>query len=821
MPLKLLLALPIVFVLAGYGKLSAQHDPYEILFNGTPADEVPDRDDLPFTSEELFFEPLSGDASLFDRLMRGVYSPVRYSRGGTEARFNSVTIMGIDVSGNLNTAADYNLLSAAARSQLAPLGEAGAGSFAAGSVPTGRMSYEFVPAVIRECTSVAMFATDRKGRLGLKALTSGVAGRWSYMADIYRRWGSDATVEGVFTDRIAYSAGISGSFGRHTVAVFSAGDRSEDGLRSYITGEAAGLAGDRHYNPSWGYYNGRVRSGKVAAGFVPLTVLSYSGEMSGQVDLSASVAYRGGESAVSGLSWLDAATPYPDYYRYMPSYASSDMAEEIIRDKWAAGDMSVRQIDWDGMYGVNALNSQTAVYTLSERGERTREKQATVSLTVKADGNTTVGINLHGISDDVRRFRRMKDLLGGMAPEDIDQYLYEDEIYGDKVMNDVNTPYRKVSEGDTFGYDYDIFARRFTGMATVDHTSGAWKIYAVASYGLTTFERNGRFEKEIYPGALSYGRSGRVRYETFTGEVRLRYAFDASHSLSAYGYGGTTPQQWAVHFITPMYSNSRTGVSRPVTTVLADGGYSYRGRILSASASFFYSDSRNVAETYGYWDDIASVYSMMLLEGVRTLNRGIELAADYDITPRWNLSALFSASGYKYAADPQVTIFSENTLESYVSGAVSYLKGYRTGISPETFFNTRFKYSAGGFAAMLAANYAGGRYVSPGPLRRMQRAYNLASSAEGLDGFLAQEELGDAFTIDLSLLKSFSFKGCSLSLFLTVNNLLDNNGIVYGAYEQLRIARRGSGVNATWTPFTNKYLYGYGRSYYFSITFGF
>ena len=109
------------------------------------------------------------------------------------------------------------------------------------------------------------------------------------------------------------------------------------------------------------------------------------------------------------------------------------------------------------------------------------------------------------------------------------------------------------------------------------------------------------------------------------------------------------------------------------------------------------------------------------------------------------------------------------------------------------------------------------RYVSATPLRRMERAYNLVASPEGFTEFVSQERLEDASVVDLFLLRSFSVGRSRMTLLFSVNNLL-NRKFIYGGYEQMRIMRRGSGTSQQWTPFDSKYLYGYGRSYYVSVS---
>ncbi|MCD8072970.1 MAG: hypothetical protein LUE10_07365, partial [Alistipes sp.] len=606
----------LLVALALWGEARGQHDPYEVLFNGTVSGELATGIDMPvFSYEELFLAPLSGEASLFNTVGGNLYLPVKYSRQGSRADLTSVNLMGIDLSGSLNTAADYNLFSALGRSRLEERQEADAGYFTAGSIITSRTYYGFNPVAVPRRTSIAMFATDRKGRLGFKGSVSGtVKEKYTYMVDIYRKWGRDATVKGVFTDRTAWSAGISAGWGGHRITLFSVGDHSRVGLRSYITGEAAALAGSNYYNPSWGYQAGKVRSSRVAEGMLPVTVVSYEGNPGGRVVLTASASYRGGERSISGLSWLDAATPYPDYYRYMPSYASSNTAEGILVEKWRSGHMSVRQVDWAGLYDVNSANKQTSVYTLSDRVERTREFQGFISARIRVDENTTIRLSARAVSDKVRRMRRMKDLLGGIAPEDIDQYLYEDGIYGDRILNNSRTPGRKINEGDIFGYDYDILAAQAQGAVSVNYNIKGLMVDAGASYTRTSFVRCGRFEKEIYPGNVSYGRSERMRYETFAGELKIRYTAGPAHRLDFWGHAGTSPQPWSAHFITPMYSNSTTGIYKPYTAFHLQGGYTFSRRNFAASVSAFFTATGSQAESYNYWDDIASVYSTMLLQ---------------------------------------------------------------------------------------------------------------------------------------------------------------------------------------------------------------
>lgn len=649
-----------VIVISANSAVRAQHDPYEVLFNGIPSDEADEQ--LPATSEELFLKPLSGRRSLFGEITGLGFSTVRYSRRGLRSDSRSVMLFGTELSGNLNSSPSYGLWSALGRSRLEMNTEQDADWYAGTSAVHERIDYGFNPDIVPERTSVGIFTTDRRGRLGAKVSVSGyAAGNWLYSADIYRRWGRDGTVNGVFTDKTSYSVSLSRLFGdNHSVTVFSAGEDSEDGLRSYITAEAAELRGDNYYNPSWGYQDGKVRNSRVSRGFVPVTALSYRGSIRGKTVLTAAVTFRTGNEGVSGLSWLDAATPYPDYYRFMPTYATSVTAAETIARKWSEGDPGVTQIDWNNLYGVNSMNRTTSVYTLSERMDKVRDIQGFAGARFRVDESTILGISLRSRSDNVRRYRRMKDLLGGIAPEDIDQYLYEDEIYGDRTLNNLREPNRKVNEGDRFGYDYDIFATQAEGLLSARYSADGLTVSVVAGFGYTTFMRRGNYEKEIYPGELSYGKSDRITYETYSGEVSFGYSFDGMHSLGGYVHGGRTPQRWGTHFVSPAYSNKLTDQASPVTTAGGEAGYMYRGRRLRAAVSLYYTATRGRNELYNYWDDISSVYTSMHLRGIGKFRKAGRLLSISTFIPDgisrrgWPWAAISTQTTRRWTFTPRI-----------------------------------------------------------------------------------------------------------------------------------------------------------------------
>ena len=80
-----------------------------------------------------------------------------------------------------------------------------------------------------------------------------------------------------------------------------------------------------------------------------------------------------------------------------------------------------------------------------------------------------------------------------------------------------------------------------------------------------------------------------------------------------------------------------------------------------------------------------------------------------------------------------------------------------------------------------------------------------------------QEETKGGYTLDFSLGKSWKFGNYYLGLNLNVNNLLDNQDLITGGYEQLRSLKIGDNIN----KFPSKYYYSYGRTYFIMLSFRF
>ena len=93
-----------------------------------------------------------------------------------------------------------------------------------------------------------------------------------------------------------------------------------------------------------------------------------------------------------------------------------------------------------------------------------------------------------------------------------------------------------------------------------------------------------------------------------------------------------------------------------------------------------------------------------------------------------------------------------------------------------------------------------------------------------------QETFDPAYTLSLSVGKNwYIYNNYQLGFSLSVNNLLNDQTIRTGGYEQMRLSRRtyvnkeGASVQPIqyYTPFDSKYFYLLGTTYYLNVYFRF
>ena len=658
--------------------------------------------------------------------------------------------------------------------------------------------------------------TDRDYRFGVRGGWSGaLGGGWHAAAALDLRTGRDLHVAGRFTD--AVTAGV--RIGRH----FAEDQRIELCLAlpiSAVGGHAASveeafrLTGDRLYNPAWGYQNGRVRNARVRRERLPMGQLHAALRLTPATTLAATAGIEAGERSYSGLNWYDARTPLPDNYRYLPGY-TGDPATDLA---WRNNDTRYTQIDWDRMIVLNRLAEGQAVYTLEEDVERLLRLTGSLGFTTQLDAGIELRYGVAADGRQLRRFRRMRDLLGAAYVVDIDQYLVDDDTFGNQLQNNLRDPDRRIGEGDRFGYDYALREQSVEARIALHAERGQLRAAAAATLGSAVRYRQGYYEKELFPGENSYGASRRMRFAPWSAGLELGWSFSTRSQLTLRATAAAAAPDAEELFYQPRYNNRTVETPRTEQRMEADLSWRLTGRRVVWQTSLFVQSVRGIGYTNRYYDDWSGAYADVAVRDLGIGAVGLESAVEWQPGRRWSVTATAAFVRSRYTHNPTLTVLADADNRVIDAEAVSYLGACRPGRVPTGSASAQVRYfGPSGWGFRLSGGYAGGRYAEPEPLRRTQRiARQAGSTPESFAAFVKQERLSDAFTLDAALFKSFRFgRSGQLTLSLAMRNLTDDAS-VYNAWESPRIQHRYAGDLRYWEPPASRRTYVYPRSFYLS-----
>lgn len=664
----------------------------------------------------------------------------------------------------------------------------------------------------------ALSLTDRNYRIGARVGWSGELGKnWYGSAAVDARTGRDMHIEGVFTDAVTVGARFTKRFTEAgSLEFFVAAPFSVRGGRSASTEEAFVLTGDRLYNPAWGFQNGKVRNARVRREQLPIAQFAWRKPLTAATSLATTVGVEAGSRSYSGLNWYNARTPLPDNYRYLPSYTEDRATDEAWRNR----DTRYTQIDWDRLFAANRMAGGQAVYTLEEQVERLCRIHAGVGFTTSVEERLRLRYGTVWQYRRARRFKRMRDLLGAEYVVDIDQYLVDDDTYGNLLQNNLRDPDRRIGEGDRFGYDYALCEHELEAFVQAEWHSDRFRIGATAGFGNAVRYRRGYYEKELFPAENSYGRSRRMNFTTWSLRAHAGWSFSANSYLEIAALAAAAAPDAEDLFYQPLYNNRTIDAPHAERHYAADLTWRLTGTNVRWQTAAFVAAVYDAGRTSRYYDDWAGVYSDMAVTGLGTCVMGVETALQLQLGRRWQLTAAGSAMHGIYLVNPTVTVLSDVDNSAVDAGSTSYMGDCHPGSVPRwTACAGAGYFGRKGWGFRLSAGYIGGRYVEPAPLRRTQRiARQAGTTPEAFAAFVTQERLQDAFTLDASLFKSFWLsEDARLTVALMARNLTDDDAR-YAGYESSRIRRRYAGDLTYWEPHATRYTTVYPRSFQLSVS---
>ena len=346
-----------------------------------------------------------------------------------------------------------------------------------------------------------------------------------------------------------------------------------------------------------------------------------------------------------------------------------------------------------------------------------------------------------------------------------------------------------VYEGDKFGYDYNLNVRRGTLWTNFSHTFGNLHYMVGAKIGYDNMYRDGHMRNGMFANN-SYGKSKHADFLTGGGKFSGTWTIGGGNAVSlGLGYEHRAPQA-SNAFVSPEMNNDFVQNLRNERIFSSEINYQYVGSWLRANFSAYYNHLTHVTEWQNFYFDDANSFTYVSMTGIKKNYYGVELGLDFKLTSFLNFKALGTWSEAKNINNADV-IYMNSTKSTFYKDIV-YNEGMRESGTPLSAYSGILSFHQSGWFIDLKGNYYDRIYLSYAPslrygstLRTMGTKFG-GIDAEGNYTPYAQSEGKGGFMLDASVGKNIYLKRGSLSINLMITNILNNQKIVSGGYEQSR-----------------------------------
>ena len=501
------------------------------------------------------------------------------------------------------------------------------------------------------------------------------------------------------------------------------------------------------------------------------------------------------------LNYNNSDNPAPDYYKSLPSsfydvwgsnaqYQTPQALAEWQRAyDWLYYNKANRQINWDRLYAANqTVNGEgvDAMYYVQKRHSNNLNVTLASALTKHLTDKSTWNLGFAAIGNKGFHYLTMDDLLGANSFHNINTYAVGTYPIGsDKLQYDLNHPNALVQEGDKFGYNYTLNVMKGNIWSNYTETFGILHYSIAAKIGYDGMNRDGKMRNGLFADN-SYGKSKTANFLSggakFSGSMDLGKGNVVSLGL---GYEHRAPTA-DVAFQAPEMNNDFVQNLKNERIFSSELAYQFSNSWLHANLSGYYSRIDNATEwTCFYFDDINS-FSYNSLTGLNKEYYGAELGLNFKLTSFLDLKALGTISEAKNISNAKVR-YMNSTQGTYVDD-IALVENMRESGTPLTAGSLGLSFHQGGWYIDLNGNYYDRIYLSYSPYYRYQTPLKNQKSVDNEGNYIVspQDKGKGGFMLDGTIGKSIRLKKGSLSINLMVTNILNNQKIVTGGYEQSR-----------------------------------
>lgn len=814
---------------------------------------------------------INSSSNIYANEVSYLFSPVRFRYRAFDQKFNDVYINGVPMNdmesgqfrfttiGGLNQQTrnvEFALPFESNNFAMTGMGGSNNYNFRPGSMPVGQR--------------ISLLGANRAYTLrGMYTINTGLNDKgWAFAGNLTYRWANKGYVEGTFYNALSYFLGVQKVFGdgQHSLSLSTWGNPTERSSQGPATDEAYWLANDKYYNPYWGYQNGKKRNSRVINDFSPSAIMTWDWNINDKSKLTTSLFGRYSMYKSTKLNYNNADNPQPNYWKNLPSsYYDvwyNDM-ESYITDQayndwkdsynyWRASKAN-RQINWDRLYAsnqnINAVGKDAMYYV-----EAKHNNNLTVSLAStynhQIDAKKSFNLGFVAATNKGMHYVTMEDLLGANTFHNINTYAISD-IYNansDEVQYDLRNRNAVVKEGDRFRYDYNLLVN--TGKVWGSYTEDFGNLhYTVAGrLGYTNMQRDGKMQNGLAANN-SYGKSKHAEF--VDGGLKFGSTLNMGHGntlIFGIGYEHRAPQARNA-FMAPEINNNFVRNLKNERVFSTELGYQYENAWMHLNINAYYSRLDNVTDWQNFYHDDINSFEYVSLTDMKKEYYGVEAGVKFKVTSAFDVKLLGTISDAKIINNSKLAY-----MES-VSGAMHgddygtegdtntnwdrvYNKGMRDNGTPLTAASLGVNYHQNGWFLSLNCNYYDRIYLSYSPNYRYRKSIEnrkqimsqrgieiMDENNEPRESALSQAKGHGGFMLDGSIGRSIYLKHGSLSINLSLTNILNNRNIVTGGFEQSRSDYSGDKDNVKSRAYAfskNPYkFYAFGTNGMLNLTYKF
>ena len=653
---------------------------------------------------------------------------------------------------------------------------------------------------------------------------------WAFTASGVVRWANEGIVDGTFYNSGGLFLSAEKVFNpQHSVSVVAFGAPTRRAQGSGTTQEVYDLAGSIYYNTYWGYQDGEKRNSRIVKSFDPTIILSHDFKIDDQKRLRTGLAYHYSFYSNSALGFYNAPDPRPDYYRDLPSFQKDQELREGAINEWRQME-SVRQIDWAELYRENEMNNKldpngNAKYMVERRHNNLAELAFNSTFTNEVSKTFRLTAGVEAKRSKAIKFKTIDDLLGGNQWIDIDQFAERDFPSNPNIIqNDVRNPNRVVGQGDVFGYKYDINLTHAKIFLQNEWNFDQLEVHYAAKITYTEFYRYGHMEngRAVAVGAQSYGKGKTWWSVDPSFKAGLVYKFDGRHRLTANALRENRAPLSTNSYVSQRIKDTSIPM-RPEEITSFDAGYSFNFTGIRGRITGFHTGIVNSVDMLGYYDDDYRTFINHTLTQADKRYMGVEAGLSVVLNSSFTISMAGTVSDYTYTNDAIGIKSPENGSFADVYETVK-TKGLYLASGPQLAANfTIDYYHPKMWFADITLNYFDKNYLDFAPNRFTEDNLMKYTTPAMVAALGTQERLKGGFLLDASLGKLIYLpQRRSLNFNLSVSNMLNNQKMITGGFQQARLPLVDGAVDATLLDrFPNKYYYAWGVNMFLHIGYRF